>query len=276
MLPFGWKRNRPEPVALHGNHAGKVLPDGVQLVAREDIFSNRGAQAVLLLRAGMVVEEDLLPKLIRHGAGPDQFVLKETGTPKYSQEGVFRQEFMESVPDLETPVAGEEVAELPASRINPMTDPAQIRSCEQSRNRIIIAESDERSLKRLMDTLFASGVRLADMHTVRLPDQLEWAMNKYRPAILFLDESMHPVTSVFPRLQAIREKFGTEQIALTVNILPDDEDHREALLEKAERLGIELIFKPVNRFALVSILKPYKARLAIQRSMSSNRNADLS
>ncbi|MBY0404817.1 MAG: hypothetical protein K2X66_13030 [Cyanobacteria bacterium] len=53
------------------------LFEDVALVAKEDIYYKKGSHTVLLMKSGQVVAVDLIPKLIKFGVTPQQFLLEK-------------------------------------------------------------------------------------------------------------------------------------------------------------------------------------------------------
>ncbi len=270
---FGLKRNSPKPMPkvlessrhLNGSQSA-TLPEGVQLLALEDIFYSNGDNPVLLIRAGKVVGEEQLAKLIRYGVDPKKFSLRrvdETSAASRFNSSDFggRESGRFSKRSSRTYKSAPDY---------PMTDLRDEKAgVSVTRNKIVIYEPDSRSLKRILDTLSLSGVYLGDVHSVTVPEHLESALVKHEPLIVFVGSSFHVETSIFEKLKSLKVKHGIEHMLLTASVSRQRQDLRDELLDKAERAGIELVFKPVNSFALSPFISSYKARRSLTQSMKS-------
>ncbi len=261
---FGLRRpsHKPLPKSSRSTEAGSdtLLPKHIQLVAREDVFSKAGEKnPVLLIREGQVVGEELLSKLIRYGADPKQFVFKPLEHPAYSDE----------VMDSKAQESSE--ALLNQSAMTGLTEESTRKSVAQ--NKIVIYEPNPRSLKRMVDTLVLSGVHLGDIHPVTALEKLDEVLTKQKPTILFVDPSFHVESSIFAKLKELKHKYHIEDVLLMPSISKQHEDERELLLEKAEQANVNVIFKPVNSFALTPFLNAYKTRRSIQQSIMKRNHS---
>ncbi len=275
---FGLKRSSnnkplPKPFEVSQRAKTKLLPEGLQLVAREDVFSLQGDHPVLLIRAGKVVGEELFSKLVRYGVNPEQFVLKPIASENESpvSHAVNRQEKSGD----EGHTTSEKTLESERSNfkktINPMTDlKAEWSGTNLIRNKIVIYEPDARSLKRIVDGLVMSGVYLGDIYPVRTSGELEPSILKHEPIMVFVDPSFHVETSLFPRLKTLRRDYGIEHILLTLSVSRQDQDKRNQWMDKAERSGIDVLFKPMNPFALTPYVDFYKTRQGLRQDMTSH------
>lgn len=247
-LPQNAHNSPPRFPALGGRHEPpRALPDGVRLIAREDIFAAQGGRAVLLARAGMAVSEELLPKLIRYGAEPSQFVLEETATPATG-----------------TRTALPRVSALPDMRSTPMSTPSSPPAAT-TRNwqSLVVVEPDDRAFRRLNDALSLCGVRSRDVHVTRSAGHLPDMLASHAPSVLMVSDSIHPASSMMAYLRRLQSACGIERVALMSGLSRAQERERQQLLLRAEEAGIHVLFRPITPFSLTPLLCEYRARLAM-------------
>jgi hypothetical protein len=246
MFRFFHQRNREVSPAAKPAHA--LLPAGT-LVSKEDIYrENKGMTPILLLRKGLEVSPDELPRLIRNGARAHQFLFK----PAESHE----------VATLPSPASLphqlkshrrhdliEELRPTPPLAYQPLAaDPLQ-------KKRVLILEPDQKSLKRLIDCLFICGTSLDRIHTVRIQDHLAWALDKYQPQILIVDYALPNQKTGLELLANFTALPGIEKIIFT---LAPDAPLTAAEIETLETFcpekNIRILKKPVSRFTVSRIL----------------------
>ena len=189
-----------------------ALPaDSVTLISTEDIYR----EEVLVIKKGYELEIDELPRLIKHGASPNQFALKG-----------------------HTPLA-EEV-------VNGHTNP--ILRMSRSQKPVLVLDADQRSLKKTIDCLFVCGFNLSRIHPVKIAANLDWAMQKYAPQILVIDyEQLQNAPEI---LHAVRQYGKLEKIILTIS----SQDAEPAILKWSGGQTVQVLPKPVNRFAMNQLL----------------------
>lgn len=238
------------------------LPDDMELLAREDIYaapSSNGessSNGLLLLPAGVTVKPHMLPKLIRHGAKPAQFIIqnRETGETQNVD-----------MPSLAPPVG----VTLPEALqgTGPRTT-AGAHSME-----MVLIDPSDKHLRKLIDTLTMAGVRMPHLHCSHDPAQLiEW-VKRVRPSVLIVDEAAHPLTSMVAKLNSLRRTFGIEHVILTVapQATAGDVVDRERILDQARQAGIEVVTKPLNTFSVSKAVRLYKAKLSLARQMADEQ-----
>lgn len=244
MFGFFYPHNHEvNPAAIP---AAAALPPGT-LVSKEDIYrENKGMAPILLLRKGYEVSMEELPRFIRNGARPHQFLFK--------------------------PAEGHEVASIKA----PDTLPQQVKAVRRhgvmdefnvsppyrplerdprDKKRVLILEPDQKGLKRLIDCLFICGTPLDKIHTVRMPEQLAWALDKYHPQILIVDYALPNQQTGLELLTGFASLQGIEKIIFTV---APDEPMSDAEIKTLETFSseknIKILKKPVSRFTVNRIL----------------------
>jgi AmiR/NasT family two-component response regulator len=239
------------------------LPDDMELLAREDIYalpasgSASGATGLLLLPAGVTVKPHMLPKLIRHGAKPTQFIIqnRETGETQVVE-----------TPLPTTPVG----ATLPEALQG--SAPRVAATGAHAMDMVLIDPSDKH-MRKLIDTLTMAGVRMPHLHCSHDPAQLiEW-VKRVRPSVLIVDEAAHPLTSMVAKLNSLRRTFGIEHVILTVapQATAGDVVDRDRILEQARQAGIEVVTKPLNTFSVSKAVRLYKAKLSLARQMADEQ-----
>jgi hypothetical protein len=242
MFGFFHPRNREvNPAAL----PAAALPSGT-LVSKEDIYrENKGMTPILLLRKGFEVSMEELPRFIRNGARPHQFLFKPAESPE--------------IASLDSP--GALPHPLKALHRHGMTDEFEaspyrsLGSNHREKKRVLILEPNQKGLKRLIDCLFICGIPLDRIHTVRLPEQLAWAMAKYRPQILIVDYALPNQQTGLALLAGFTSLHGIEKIIFTV---APDEPMGDVEIQTLETFcpekKIKLLKKPVSRFTVNQLL----------------------
>lgn len=219
---------------------GAVSSPSLTLVSAEDIYraggreSGRAGEPVLLLKKGMEIEATQMPRLMRNGVKPSQFFIKPTDGDAQALENFSG--FPVTHPLRETSAGL-------AKRI-------------RGQKRVLMLDTDSKSMRRLTDCLFMCGFQLDNLHPVRLASSLHWALQKYLPHVLVVDYRLGGKQNGIQVLHAIKPVLPTlEQVILTappLHTLPGWEARRvEAFCEAGNAY---LLFKPVNRFALKRIL----------------------
>ncbi|MBK8190337.1 MAG: hypothetical protein IPK79_07785 [Vampirovibrionales bacterium] len=238
------------------SESAALIPSGVQLVAREDIVVVQGGRSVLLARAGMSVSEELLPKLIRYGAEPSQFILEESA-PTAAKA---------SAPSLR-PLRKQDESSQASAMMNPVRSrPTQARNWHS----ILVIESDERACRRVSDALTLCGVRSKDIHLARSGAHLQQALQAFSPSVLIVSDAIHPVTSIIAYLRRLREESCVERVGLISSLSRLQEAERRKLLALASGSGVHVLFRPITPFSLTPLLEEYRARLSMLRSAHEN------
>lgn len=217
----------------------------VVLVSKEDIYrpavgGSPSAEPVLLLKKGHAVEADELPRYIKNGAQPSQFQLRyQTETETAPHEADFQRNHT---------VQG---------ATNPIKDPETANRQSRSRKRVLVLEPEQKSLKRLIDCLFLCGFNLDRIHPLRVPDHLEWSLEKYQPDILIIDYGLqYKGQSGLAMLKSLQDETGGCKIILTLPARPRLAPLEEKLVRKiCAGHGIGLLEKPVNRFDMNDVLE---------------------
>ncbi len=229
------------------------MPEGYELEVREDIY----ASGLLLIKEGATVTTQQLPKLLRHGAKPQQFMLRSTETAMPTQPEAMAATL--SAPHHTPPgTTVPETLALPPNLTN---------NTVSHRADIVIVDTSDNHRKRLMDTLSLSGVRLAHMHCTHSPENLVAWLRQFKPALLIVDEHSHPLTSMVPKLNTLKRTFNLEHIVVTVDppatVLDDGLIDREGQLQRLSNAGFEVITKPLNRLSLSKLIECYKTKLQL-------------
>ncbi|HEY9746333.1 MAG TPA: hypothetical protein V6C99_08960 [Oculatellaceae cyanobacterium] len=223
---------------------GKKNPTPVfTLISQENIYRPRNPELagharkpVLLLKKGMEITANLLPKLVRNGADPAQFLIK-------SDDGKLTPaSFMSS----------------PLSDTNLQTDaPTSLVRAIRSKKRVVLLDPDTKSLKRLTDCLFTCGFGLDNLYPVRMASGLSWALQKYAPHLLIVEYLLPGKQE--NGLQALRELASVlpflEQVILVAPPLQSLSDEESWEIQAfCRQWNVKTLSKPVNRFALKQIL----------------------
>lgn len=234
----GWEKhwedyslNKPFEKPSDSRFDNRWMPEGFQLIAKADIYADCFETPILLLSAGRTVNEDLLEKLIRYGATPDQFVLQkiplheiqalEAGADPFGfiRSSSYQSESLEmdslkidSVGDtlegaqdrLQYDVTPSPVHHAPETTISqgmstPLAFRSEIIKKSSSPWKVLIWDSEERSQRRLIDCLTTCGFPIVDIHAILSWEQLPWSLAKYSPRYLFIDYQPAPQHHRFGR-----------------------------------------------------------------------------
>jgi hypothetical protein len=214
-------------------------------VAKEDIYYQKGSHPVLLMKAGHSVETSSIPRLLKFGIRPEQFLLEE----KPATQEVF-QDAVAALPPEARVMSGLDGVEL--------QPPPQFFQ-RGAKNKILIQDSDDRSIKRLTDCLTACGIPLANIHPVPVLETLFWAVEKYQPQVLFLDFTPYAFDSptrqsLGKTMEQLKQYPCLQRILITTQLPPEQEGLRQEMLALGEYFGASVLFKPLNRFVLKEAL----------------------
>jgi hypothetical protein len=220
----------------------EILSVGVpQLVSREDIYARQGDRTVLLLKKGTTVGVDMLGKLVNCGADPAKFSLVQCG-------------------EIDQ---GSAITAIRSGHTNPIghnnnVDQA-VRSIRAGK-RVVVVNPDHRQLNRLLGSLVHCGFSLGRLQPVRQLSHLGWSLKKYRPDILIVDDETAPGSNPLESLMELeKELSGLEQIIALVSpesVVLSDPALQADFLEAADRLQVDVLLKPANRFNLNELLTP--------------------
>lgn len=220
--------------------AAAAWPPGT-LVSMEDIYrENKGMAPILLLRKGYEVSPEELPRFIRNGARPHQFLFKPADDLEWKP-----------IPHQFKEVRRQELLAEFGSGSFDSTRPAPPRQ----KQRILILEHDAKSLKRLIDCLFICGVPLDRIHTVRLSEQLDWAIAKYRPHVLMVGYHLPNGQSGLELLAGFHSLYNVSRIIFTLE--PNtvlNEREKNALESTGNSPSVQLLEKPASRFTVNRLL----------------------
>jgi hypothetical protein len=214
---FGFRKNHQTDLRQR-LRADLLLPEGVTLVSKEDIYTPD--RSTLLLKAGQSVETDQLPKLIRFGVQPNQFHFEKRDT-----EGA----------------------------TSPMSPPAWPGRLNKNQ-KILVLEPDDKHRERMTDCLMTCGIPLSRIHPVRAGEHLAWAIKKYQPEMLFMTFPATPSMLDYHQLDELRTQKVLKRIVLMISAPMEGPKQQEALVEAARARGAEVIFKPIHRFAIKTLL----------------------
>ncbi|MEB3287047.1 MAG: hypothetical protein VKJ04_06050 [Vampirovibrionales bacterium] len=224
------------PVGLTSQTAINPAEQPIVLISKDDIYADEGKQ-ILLLKQGMEVPSDLLPKLIGCGVDPARFELKD-------------------------PIPA---AEIPQIDLHSREALRSIRANALSKKHVLVLDTQQKSIQRSINALTQVGFTLGKIHPVRLSQYLGWALDKYEPSILVIDYELESrkIPPERSALDVLEELVGQtpdslaqlEQIIMTVSVasasyIPD----YEAFIQRVEALGIDVLFKPVLPKALEDIV----------------------
>lgn len=243
MFGFIRPHNREaNPVAV--KQPGDTWPPGT-LVSKEDIYrENRGMAPILLLRKGYEVSPEELPRFIRNGARAHQFLFKPAQNHEVSQING-PQSLPQQLKEMRRVELMEEFGgPYPTHK-----------SEDRDQKRVMILESDQKSLKRIIDCLFIGGMPLDKIHSVRMPEQLAWAIGKYRPKVLIVDYLLPNGQTGLELLAGFSSLHSVEKIIFTLN--PNDplaEEEKQTLESACPSQSVRFLKKPVSRFTLNHIL----------------------
>lgn len=211
------------------------------LISREDIYrESKGMPPILLLRKGYEVSPTELPRFIRNGARPHQFLFKPADDLEHNPlpqpfDRIPRQEFLE---------------EISAGAFD-----TSLQTPPRHKQRVLILEPDAKNLKRLIDCLFICGVPLDRIHSVRMPEQLAWAVEKYRPHLLVVDYHLPSGKTGLELLAGFNSLYNASRIIFTLEANASLSNLEKKAFElAAPRLSIQLLKKPVSRFTVNRLL----------------------
>jgi len=209
--------------AISSKPVAAEWPPGT-LVSREDIYrESKGMPPILLLRKGYEVSPTELPRFIRNGARPHQFLFKPSEDLEYKP---LPQPFDTS---LQTP--------------------------PRHKQRVLILEPDAKNLKRLIDCLFICGIPLDRIHSVRMPEQFAWAVEKYRPHLMVVDYHLPGGKTGLELLAGFNSLYNVSKIIFTLEANASLSNlEKKAFESAASRPSIQLLKKPVSRFTVNRLL----------------------
>lgn len=218
----------------------QALANGITLVTKEDIYYRKGSHSVLLMKAGQKVQAALIPKLIKFGITPEQFSFEDPAVMAL----------------FETALDAHRPYQMMSGDVD---DTPTLLNRKSGRDKILIFDTDERCLKRLTDCLSACGIPSDNIHPVPLSVHLEWALEKYRPEVVFLDFVPYSAGSrEQPNVNHLMELIGRydflEQVVLTTTISSEKESLRQEMEALAAHHNVKLLFKPINRFTVSEVL----------------------
>jgi len=257
------------------------LPNNIELVAKEDIFSRSDEHSVLLVKAGTSVDAEMLEKLIRYGVQPHQFYLKRHRSSINTDTSIKTEETVTHYSGLgeNSPNTNPMTSPMTDTLHRPgiiseagMTDLTQAIPKEPNtqgvhRNNIVIIDPNEVSLKRLVQQLGSAGTTYSDLHPVNRMETVTWALEKYQPSILMVDEKAFPLTGVVAKLNSMQAKYHFEQMVLLITPATQLDKNYAWLADRCEGSGITLIQKPLGHFQLTALLEAYKAKKQIQKQI---------
>jgi hypothetical protein len=214
------------------------------LVAKEDIFYTQEDVPVLLMKAGQGVDIHQVAKLIKFGVQPEQFILSEDPTSTLPHN------IFEAITDSLSKDAEITSDGLPGK-------PLYFQ--KGAKDKILILDSDERSIKRLSDCLKGYGIPLVNLHPLTNSQHLFWAVERYEPHILFIDfnpylQNKSQLASLPETMMTLKSYPFIREVVLTAFLRPDQEEVRQDLQNLAKYYGAKVLLKPVNRFALSDVL----------------------
>jgi hypothetical protein len=214
------------------------------LVAKEDIFYTQDDMPVLLMKAGQGVDIHQVAKLIKFGVLPEQFILSEDPTSNLPQN-IFDAITNDLSKDAEITSDG-----LPGK-------PLYFQ--KGAKDKILVLDGDERSIKRLSDCLKGYGIPLVNIHPLTNSQHLFWAVERYEPHILFIDfnpylQNKSQMASLPETMMTLKSYPFIREVVLTAFLRPDQEEIRQDLQNLAKYYGAKVLLKPVNRFALSDVL----------------------
>ncbi|MGE0201424.1 MAG: hypothetical protein AB7P76_10705 [Candidatus Melainabacteria bacterium] len=238
----------PVPAAQQWNediHARiEARAEDIVLVSREDIYSN-DREHVLLMAEGTEFEPALLPKFMKYGVSPSQFYIRDLNA-ETGDEGIEALAEDETMPDPRMRRAHSN----PLSAVNNVITPLQ-RTIRQG-YRVMVLDEDARHLGRLTQCLLKCGFNAAMIQPIRKAEHLGWALDKYCPHILLLNQRLQQrdASGIDLIEQEIHGLQGAQQIILMVD--PDDVPpaEQDRFLSRVRALEVDVILKPVHRFAL--------------------------
>jgi hypothetical protein len=201
----------------------------VTLISKTDIYAD-SERRVLLLREGMEVPSDLLPKLISCGVDPAQFALKEPADISQLMD-------RNTIDVLKT-----------------------IRSKVLSDKHVLVLDSQQKSIQRTINVLTRVGFSLGKIHPLRMPQYLSWSIEKYQPSVLVLDYELGKDENALGLLFKLQSEMPEllsqmEHVIVTMPVGAIPDSIYEGFLATVEALNIDVLFKPVMAKSLESILQ---------------------
>lgn len=237
---FGFIRQRNQNL----EKSAPAAQSAAILVSKEDIYrENRGMEPILLLRKGLEVSQEELPRFIRNGARPNQFQVKH-GLPHEHQRAV----------PIPPSLQGQSVP-MRKGTSSPIGTPPGLPLKPKNRRKVLILDADQKSMKRLIDCLFICGTPLDRIHPVRVAEHLPWAIDKHQPQILVVDYHLSGAYTGLEVLVALQPPIGIQQVILTVSPHPalSDDEHR-LIQHFCRENNIKILRKPVDRHTLNRLL----------------------
>lgn len=229
LEPSGNQVLMADPVA-----AEKKVEPSLTLVSKEDIYYRKGNHPVLLMKAGQEVQVELIPKLLKFGIQPEQFLM----APKS---------------DLDSALL---TAALPEAR-RMMTPPSAysgssvVRNSPWARKTFAVYEPDDRCMKRVLDCLTLYGIPNGNVHPVVRQDHLMRTLEKNQPEVLLYDFVLDPDSPAITKtIQALRRYDSLQCLILMMHVPSQKDSLRQEVMELVKANHASVLFKPINRFQL--------------------------
>ena len=257
--PASWDEQNAPMHAL----TSKNRPKGLQFSVDEDLYclpdvrahGTNDAEPVLLLKKGASMALSDLPKLLRNGVNIRQVSLQvhnpETGESKPLPKDIPPQALADLARfqqfDMSPPGESQSVPAAPSSLQKP--ESARFR-------RVMVVESDQKQLKRIMDCLFLCGFHPGQIHPVRMTRSLDWAVAKHQPDVLLVNYHLSPNATGMAMLAAIRKQLPPHaQIVVTLPIPSGrNPDENKLIQTLCADWNIQIVYRPMNRFALKKVM----------------------
>ena len=185
-----------------------------------------------------MVDTDLLKRLIRMGAQPQDFEILRT---------VYH-------PQPAGATASPRVLSTARKPLMPADD------ASGRFNQIVVHEPDARRLKRLLRMLAICKVRLDSIRVVSNPAHLPRALQQGGVSALLMDSGLYPLRDTLPMMQSLIERHTLDQVILTVNPEQHDKPQQAVLKQAAGLFGVQLLFRPINPFEMLPMLQMYHMR----------------
>lgn len=243
MFGFIRQRNRNLKQATPAAHSAAIL------VSKEDIYrENRGMEPILLLRKGYEVSKEELPRFLRNGARPNQFQWKYGLNQELPSAN--------PIPLPPQPQNNRNYRGTTSPIGTPGSPLGHPTPTVKHRRKTLVLDSDQKSMKRLIDCLFVCGMPLDRIHPVRLAEHLPWAIDKYNPQILVVDYHLSGTYTGLEVLVALPHLSGLNQVILTISPRPVLSKDEEQLIQHfCQENNIKLLRKPVDRHTLNRLLQ---------------------
>jgi hypothetical protein len=123
-----------------------------------------------------------------------------------------------------------------------------------SHHQVVVLEPDEKALKRLTHCLVACGIRESRIRSVRLPHHVGYAIDKYKPTLVFLDFMNGPDSMGVQTLRRLKPLPCVQHWNLLMSLPAEDLSLREKVKETLQKDNLSVFYKPINRFELLSML----------------------